>query len=169
MRASSVGLQEGNGTEGQARGAGRQAGKAGLPATHEQHDERKGLIQGSYRQAGGRRAGRQAGRGGQAARQAGRQGKHPSHPHSHSLCSIPHSTPPATPAPPPPVKSPKRWIPFLSPNAWASAVPSARAMSSFVWWSSIQVSPWASTVTSNRPWLASWSIMWSRKGICRGS
>lgn len=37
------------------------------------------------------------------------------------------------------------WIPFLSPSAWEKAEPSARAMSSTVWWSSIQVSPSAST------------------------
>lgn len=37
------------------------------------------------------------------------------------------------------------WMPFLSPSAWEKAEPSARAMSSTVWWSSIQVSPSAST------------------------
>ena len=62
-------------------------------------------------------------------------------------------------------KSPKRTMPRRSPKARARAVPKAKATSSFVWWSSIQVSPVALTATSNSPCEASWSIMWSRKGI----
>ena len=49
------------------------------------------------------------------------------------------------------VKSPNRVMPLRSPSACDSAVPSARAISSLVWWSSIQVSPSASTSTSKRP------------------
>ena len=53
------------------------------------------------------------------------------------------------------VKSPNRAMPFRSPSACDNAVPSASAMSSLVWWSSIQVSPSASTLTSKRPCEAS--------------
>ncbi|GBF99840.1 hypothetical protein Rsub_12540 [Raphidocelis subcapitata] len=43
------------------------------------------------------------------------------------------------------VNSPKRWMPARSPSACDSAPPSASAVSSTVWWSSIQVSPSAAT------------------------
>src|SRR5215469_7506859 len=55
-------------------------------------------------------------------------------------------------------------MPFLSPIACATAWPSVMPTSSTVWWSSICVSPCASTSRSIRPCRAIWSSMWSRNG-----
>ena len=48
-------------------------------------------------------------------------------------------------------KSPKRWIPARVPRARERHCPKASAISSVVWWSSIQMSPSAFTSTSKRP------------------
>src|SRR6185503_19557979 len=56
-------------------------------------------------------------------------------------------------------------MPFLSPRAFASAWPSVMPMSSTVWCASISRSPFARTVRSMAPWRATWSSMWSRKGM----
>ena len=115
------------------------------------------------RRKGWRHAGADSSRSRHPAQPASQPATHPYRPTSNTARRHTHTHVPARP----PVKSPKRWMPLRSPSACASAPPSASAMSSLVWWSSIQVSPSASTVTSNRPWEASWSIMWSRKGIWR--
>src|SRR6185436_18177331 len=60
-------------------------------------------------------------------------------------------------------------MPFLSPSAFAIAMPSAMPMSSTVWCASISRSPLARTVRSNAPWRATWSSMWSRKGMPEAS
>src|SRR5687768_9327386 len=56
-------------------------------------------------------------------------------------------------------------MPFLSPSALASAMPSVMPMSSTVWCASISRSPLARTARSIAPWRAIWSSMWSRKGM----
>src|SRR5450631_1593821 len=56
-------------------------------------------------------------------------------------------------------------MPFLSPSAFAIAMPSVMPMSSTVWCASMSRSPLAFTSRSSPPWRASWSSMWSRKGI----
>src|SRR3954466_11476192 len=60
-------------------------------------------------------------------------------------------------------------MPFLSPRALASACPSVMPMSSPVWCASISRSPRARTVRSMAPWRATWSSMWSRKGMPEAS
>src|SRR5206468_9973532 len=60
-------------------------------------------------------------------------------------------------------------MPFLSPSALASACPSVMPMSSTVWCASISRSPRARTVRSIAPWRATWSSMWSRKGMPEAS
>src|SRR5471032_1685623 len=56
-------------------------------------------------------------------------------------------------------------MPFLSPSAFAIAMPSVMPMSSTVWCASMSRSPLAFTSRSSPPWRASWSSMWSRKGM----
>src|SRR6185369_4411038 len=56
-------------------------------------------------------------------------------------------------------------MPFLSPSAFASAMPSVMPMSSTVWCASISRSPCARTTRSSAPWRAIWSSMWSRNGM----
>src|SRR6185369_10209766 len=60
-------------------------------------------------------------------------------------------------------------MPFLSPTAFATAMPRVMPMSSTVWWASISRSPLARTVRSMAPWRATWSSMWSRKGMPEAS
>src|SRR6185295_12232295 len=55
-------------------------------------------------------------------------------------------------------------MPFLSPMALATACPRVMPMSSTVWWPSMCRSPSALMARSTRPWRATWSSMWSRKG-----
>src|ERR1700682_4912972 len=60
-------------------------------------------------------------------------------------------------------------MPFLSPSAFATAMPSVMPMSSTVWCASISRSPLAFTSRSRPPWRAGWSSMWSRKGMPEAS
>src|SRR5258708_39037172 len=60
-------------------------------------------------------------------------------------------------------------MPFLSPSAFATAMPSVMPMSSTVWCASISRSPLAFTSRSSPPWRASWSSMWSMKGMPEAS
>src|SRR5262245_54252273 len=56
-------------------------------------------------------------------------------------------------------------MPFLSPTARATAWPKTMPMSSTVWWASTCRSPFAWMSRSSMPGRATWSSMWSRKGM----
>src|SRR5258706_7771663 len=56
-------------------------------------------------------------------------------------------------------------MPFLSPSAFATAMPSVMPMSSTVWCASMCRSPFALMVRSSAPCRASWSSMWSMNGM----